>query len=77
MPGRTKEKLQPFTCVLFSQFEALEFQSSQIKRLNSWHFKVVHSNKLLKPFKWLFKKCYMQPLPQFACFLDHLLLRFS
>lgn len=28
MPGRTKKKLRPFTCVLFSQFEALEFQSS-------------------------------------------------
>lgn len=27
-PGCTKEKLPPFTCVLFSQFEALEFQSS-------------------------------------------------
>lgn len=56
MPGRTKKKLQPFTYVLFSQFEALEFQSSWIKRLNSWHFKVFHLNKLLKPFKWLFKK---------------------
>lgn len=28
MPGCTKKKLQPVTCVLFSQFEALEFQSS-------------------------------------------------
>jgi hypothetical protein len=28
MPGCTKKKLQPFACVLFSQFEALEFQSS-------------------------------------------------
>lgn len=28
VPGCTKKKLQPVTCVLFSQFEALEFQSS-------------------------------------------------
>lgn len=28
MPGCTKKKLRPFACVLFSQFEALEFQSS-------------------------------------------------
>lgn len=63
MPGHTKKKLQPFACVLFSQFEALEFQSSQIKRLNSWHFKVFHSNKLLKPFKWLFEKNVTYPPP--------------
>lgn len=49
-----KKKLQPFACVLFSQFEALELQSSRIERLNFWHFNIFHLKKLLKPFEWLF-----------------------